>query len=79
MITTGYLETSSEKLTYFFLKPCFALNLGLSGSIKMTCLPRRICLMLPRFFQAFKELKNFISNPFCDAIINAFCKKSNDY
>ena len=48
---------------YFFLKPCFAFNFGLLGSIRITCLPRRICFTLPRFFQAFNELKNFMSNP----------------
>ena len=66
------------KKTYFFLKPCLAFNLGFFGSIKMTCLPRRICLISPRFFHAFNELKNFISNPFCWLIINSFYQKSND-
>ena len=65
-------------MDYLRLKPCFALNFGLSGSIKITCLPRRTCLMFPRFFHAFKELKNFISNPFCASIINGFLQKSNN-
>ena len=58
------IKTSSNWIYYFFLKPCFAFNFGLEGSINITCLPRRICLTLPRFFQAFKELKNFMSKSF---------------
>ena len=57
-------KTAGWRNFYFFLKPCFALNFGLSGSIKITCFPRRICLILPRFFQAFNELKNFMSLSF---------------
>ena len=58
------IKISSNWNYYFFLKLCLAFNLGLEGSINITCLPRRICLILPRFFQAFKELKNFISKSF---------------
>lgn len=66
------LNLLAENNNYYFLKPCLAFNLGFLGSINITCLPRRICLISPRFFQAFKELKNFISNPFYGSIINGF-------
>jgi cell shape-determining protein MreC len=45
---------------YFFLYPCFALNFGFAGSIRIICLPRRICFKSPRFFQPLRELKIFI-------------------